>query len=213
MSYDSRAGWVVVIPVKPSALAKSRLGVLGPQRRMALAQAFALDTVTALAATTSVRAVLVVTRDHDARETFRRFSKVEVLVDRRSGMNEAIRQGAIWAIRYAPTAAVAVLPADLPAATPELVEVFLARASAHARSVLGDMEMIGTTALTALAGISIEPAFGPGSLQAHLRSGAVLVDGAGLEPLRRDVDIVEHLEAALLLGVGRATRQVVAAEA
>lgn len=197
-----------MIPVKRAVLAKSRLAELGVHQRMALAQAFALDTVSALAATPSVRAVLVVTPDRDAPERFGRFHNVVVLADRRSGMNQAVRQGAVWASRHAPAAAVAVLPADLPAATPGLVEILLARASAHARSVLGDAEMIGTTALTALAGSSLEPAFGPGSLQAHLRSGAVLVDGDGLEPLRRDVDVAEHLEAALRLGVGLATQHV-----
>jgi 2-phospho-L-lactate guanylyltransferase (CobY/MobA/RfbA family) len=72
--------------------------------------------------------------------------------------------------------------------------------------------MVGTTALTALRGTDLEPAFGPRSLRNHLRGGAVLLDGEGLEPLRRDVDLVEHLEAVLRLGAGGATRRVVAAE-
>lgn len=198
-----------MVPVKPAALAKTRLASFGATTRMALAHAFALDTVSALAAAPSVRAVVVVTGDRSAPETFASLRKVDVVVDLPGGMNRAVRRGAQWASQHAPSAAVAVIPGDLPAATPDVVEVFLARASAHARSVLADMEMIGTTALTAMAAVSLQPAFGRGSLRKHLRSGAVLVDTEGLEPLRRDVDIAEHLETALRLGAGEATRRAV----
>jgi 2-phospho-L-lactate guanylyltransferase len=57
--------WVCVVPVKGSAGAKSRLGEL-PETfpaRGELAEAFALDTVAALLATTMVERVLVVTAD------------------------------------------------------------------------------------------------------------------------------------------------------
>ncbi len=213
MSSDSEAGWAVVVPVKAARGAKTRLSGMRPERRMALAHAFALDTVCALAATPSVAAVLVVTSDPDAVEAFERLGKVDVLVDRAAGMNDAVREGAGWTGRHAPESALAVVPGDLPAATPELFEVFFARAGEHQRGVLADLEMVGTTALTARRGNDLEPAFGPWSLREHLRTGAVLIDPLGLEPLRRDVDLVEHLEAALRLGAGSATRAVVATSA
>lgn len=212
VSYDGGIGWAVVVPVKSAMGAKTRLSGLRPERRMALAHAFALDTVCALAAAPSVRVVLVMASDPNAVETFGRLSKVEVLVDRTAGMNEAVRRGVRWASRHVADAALAVIPGDLPAATPELFEVLFARAVRHRRGVLADMEMVGTTALTALRSTDLEPAFGPRSLRKHLRGGAVLLDAEGLEPLRRDVDLVEHLEAVLRLGAGGATRRAVAAE-
>jgi 2-phospho-L-lactate guanylyltransferase len=55
--------WVVVVPVKGTARAKSRLGA-HPERAH-LAEAFALDTVTALLAAPAVDRVLVVTGDDE----------------------------------------------------------------------------------------------------------------------------------------------------
>ena len=54
----------VVVPVKPPAVAKSRLGGLGDDVRRALASAFAADTVEAALASERVACVLVVTDDH-----------------------------------------------------------------------------------------------------------------------------------------------------
>ena len=52
------AQWTVIIPVKPAAIGKSRLG-LGPE----LARAIALDTVAAVVACDAVDRVIVVTAD------------------------------------------------------------------------------------------------------------------------------------------------------
>src|SRR3954452_4788739 len=55
--------YAVLVPVKPPAVGKSRLVGLGPDTRRALAEAFALDTVTACLAAQQVAEVLVVTDD------------------------------------------------------------------------------------------------------------------------------------------------------
>src|SRR6478672_1404810 len=57
----TRPTCVVVVPVKPPALGKSRLVGMTDEQRRELAEAFALDTVAAAAATAGVEAVLVVT--------------------------------------------------------------------------------------------------------------------------------------------------------
>ena len=58
--------WVVIVPVKGTARAKSRLGA-HPERSQ-LAEAFALDTVTALLAAPAVSRVFVVTADDEIAE-------------------------------------------------------------------------------------------------------------------------------------------------
>ena len=68
MSADARpTRCVVVVPVKPPTYGKSRLAGLADDHRRDLAEAFALDTVQAAAATPGVDAVLVVTDDHRLR--------------------------------------------------------------------------------------------------------------------------------------------------
>ncbi|MGC4943245.1 2-phospho-L-lactate guanylyltransferase [Kribbella sp. DT2] len=57
------APWILVVPVKRTAIAKSRLAAAYPQHRPELARAFAADTVDAALASPLVRAVLVVTDD------------------------------------------------------------------------------------------------------------------------------------------------------
>ena len=57
------ASWILVIPVKRTAIAKSRLAAAYPQHRPELARAFAVDTTAAALDSPLVRAVLVVTDD------------------------------------------------------------------------------------------------------------------------------------------------------
>src|SRR4051794_21453954 len=56
--------YAVLVPVKPPAVAKSRLGDLGDHARRDLAAAFAADTVEAVLGCRLVSRVLVVTDDH-----------------------------------------------------------------------------------------------------------------------------------------------------
>jgi len=209
--YDAVPGWVAVVPVKRLAVAKTRLGEATDERRVALARAFAWDTVAALDAAAAIAAVVVVTSDEQQGAALGRFEKVEVLSEDGNGMNAAVRQGAGWARQHWGAQGVAVFVADLPAATADSVETFLDRAAHHQRGVLADQELVGTTALTARPEAPLSPAFGPQSLRLHRASGATLVDLSGLDRLRRDVDVMEHLRTALRLGVGAATRRVVAA--
>ncbi|WP_433614077.1 hypothetical protein ACQP2P_06845 [Dactylosporangium sp. CA-139114] len=103
---------------------------------------------------------------------------------------------------------VVALTADLPAMRPEDLEsALVAAARAGRRAFVPDLEGTGTVLLAAPAGEALAPHFGPGSAAAHLRSGAVRLDGAW-PSLRRDVDTAADLDAAARLGLGTHTGQV-----
>jgi len=208
------AEWVVVIPVKATDAAKTRLAVEG---RRDLALAFALDAVAVARAATGVAAVCVVTSDSLAASAVTAVG-AEVVADPEpgahivgpaagageTGLDAAVRAGAAAARRRRPGAALAALPADLPALTADELADALALAGGHPRAVVGDTAGIGTTLLTALAGERLVPRFGGSSFARHVASGhAPLPAGPGL---RRDVDTSEELAAAIALGVGPHTR-------
>lgn len=56
--------FVVLVPIKPPAVGKSRLATMPDQQRISLATAFARDTIAASVAASGVAQVMVVTDDH-----------------------------------------------------------------------------------------------------------------------------------------------------
>jgi len=207
--YSPGKPWVAVVPVKDATRAKTRLTGESPTRRVDLARAFALDTVAALSSAPAIGLVVVVTSDPVLSVSWHSDSVI-VVVEVQRGMNEAVMTGVAWCRRHHGKSSLAVFPADLPCATAAATQHFLELASGYDRAVLPDLEQVGTTALTARAGVAPRPSFGPRSLAAHLASGAALVEGRGLDRLRRDVDEPAHLRAAVHLGVGRHTSCVLA---
>ena len=189
--------WVVVVPVKPAGLGKSRLaGFLGPTDRTALARAMALDTIEAAAATPGVERVLVVTSDDEVRA-----ATPFVVDDPGGGLNAAIRAGV--AVASLP---VAVLLGDLPALRPDDLHAALVLAAQHPRALVADAEGTGTTLLTAL--VALTPRFGVGSAGLHEADGHVRLDIPSGSTLRRDVDVPADIAAVARLGVGRRTATV-----
>ncbi len=173
--------WTIVIPVKGTAGAKSRL--FGTPE---LALAIALDTVeVALTAAP----VIVVTSPQSA-AAFEQLGAV-VIADPTSGLADAVRAG----ISAAGSGAVAVMLGDLPALRPDELADSLAAAALHRLTMVADVENEGTTLITALRAEDHVPAFGAGSRAAHRASGytelAVSLDSG----LRRDVDTPAHLSA------------------
>jgi 2-phospho-L-lactate guanylyltransferase len=218
--------WVVIVPVKPTAVGKSRLD---HPDRPALALAMAADTVAAAAAVDDdvLTAVLVVTDDPLARATVEALGPGRPVVvvgdEPDAGLNAALAHGAALAARRWPGRGVAALSADLAALRPgELRAALLAAsgpvppeagAAGSGRSVLADAAGLGTVLLAAAPGVELAPAFGPDSLAAHVRSGArdlTGILGAAVPGLRRDVDTLADLRAALALGVGSATGRTLA---
>lgn len=200
--------FAVIVPVKSPSHGKSRLGELPDDRRRELATAFALDTVTAAAATPGVVAVLAVTDD------FRFATQLgavgcEVIPDGvGEDLNATLVQAAAEAERRWPgTRPVAVL-ADLPCLRPDELEEVLAAVPVDAAGFVRDQAGTGTTVYAA-PGAAFSPRFGPDSARRHLQAGAIEVELAA-PSVRRDVDDLGDLAAALVLGVGVHTGAVVA---
>jgi 2-phospho-L-lactate guanylyltransferase len=206
--------WSLVVPLKPLALAKSRLaGAADDRLRPRLALAFAQDTVAAALACPAVRDVAVVTDDPAAAAGLTALGARIVPDSPAAGLNAALAHGAEVVRAARPSAAVAALNADLPALrTAELARA-LAAASVFTRAFLTDAAGIGTTLLCARPGAELRPAFGGPSRLAHLASGATEIMVDGLDSVRQDVDTGEDLAAALALGVGRHTAGRLAAGA
>lgn len=201
---DAPVRCVVVVPVKPPSLGKSRLVGLTDEQRRELAEAFALDTVAAAAATPGVEAVLVVTDDFRLAAALRG-TGVEVIPDGVSeDLNETLVQAAAEVVRRWPDAVPVALCADLPGLkSDELAGVLVeavAEVSAGRTAFVRDRAGIGTTLYAAAAG-SFAPSFGYDSAAAHERAGAAEI-GAAAPSVRTDVDDLADLGAALVGGVG-----------
>ncbi|WP_443074828.1 2-phospho-L-lactate guanylyltransferase [Streptomyces sp. NBC_01431] len=200
------ARWSLVIPLKPLALAKSRLAAaVGGELRPRLALAFALDTVAAALDCPVVRDVAVVTNDPLAGAQLAALGARVVPDSPGAGLNPALAYGAYRVRARRPAAPVAALNADLPALRPADLGRVLAAAAAFPRAFLADAAGIGTTFLSALPGVDLNPYFGGPSRAAHSASGAAEILLDGVDSVRGDVDTGADLRAALALGVGPAT--------
>jgi len=191
--------WVVLVPLKRLADAKTRLLLPGAARRR-LALAMAADVAAVAAGAGEVR---LVSADPEAG-----LLGVPVVDDVGGGLSLAVLAAAA-----AVPGPVAVLAADLPAARAADLVAALDAAAGSARAVLADTPGTGTVLLTAAAGRLLAPSYGEGSAARHRARGAVDLAG-GLPPvpgLRRDVDTLADLAAATALGLGPATSAVVTA--
>jgi 2-phospho-L-lactate/phosphoenolpyruvate guanylyltransferase len=202
--------WTIIIPVKDTRFAKTRLSPFSQPVRAALALAFALDATTAALTCPAVRAVLAVTNDDAAARELERVGAQVVSDTPNAGLNAALRHGAAHVRRHDPGLAVAAMSGDLPAVrTVDLTAAFAA-AAALPRWFVADADGIGTTLLAVKGAQPLAPSFGPRSRHEHRLSGATDLELADLERLRRDVDTVEHLWQAVRLGVGLHTARALA---
>ncbi|MFM9626625.1 MULTISPECIES: 2-phospho-L-lactate guanylyltransferase [Streptomyces] len=198
--------WSLVIPLKPLALAKSRLADTATDAlRPGLALAFAVDTVTAALACTAVRDVAVVTNDELAGRELAALGARIVPDDPRAGLNAALAHAAAAVRATLPDSAVAALNADLPALRPPELARVLDAAAQFPRAFLPDAAAIGTTLLAVVPGHELLPAFGTDSRARHRASGATELRPTAVDSVRQDVDTGEDLRAALALGVGPRT--------
>lgn len=196
------AGWTVVVPVKGTVAAKSRL-TGGTE----LALAIALDTVAAAIGAAVVERVIVVTTA-TAAASFEHLGAQVVVVDR-PGLSTAITAG----IAAAGERHVAVMLGDLPALQPRELTAALTVAREHPLAFVADADDSGTVLITALWASDHRPAFGAGSRAAHLDAGYIEVGQPRDSGLRRDVDTRAHLEAlAAEARLGERTRSLVVSE-
>jgi len=195
---------VVLVPVKPPAVGKSRLVGLPTELRRELAVAFALDTVTACLDTPGVGAVLAVTDDAAFSQRLAALGCGAVPDGVTGDLNACLRLAAAEAVRRWPLLSPVAVCADLPALRPRDLGSALGALPARAPSFVADAAGTGTT-MYAAPHDSFDPHFGPGSRVAHLQAGAVAVEG-DLASLRQDVDDLDDLHRVLRLGVGPHTR-------
>ena len=201
--------WVVVVPVKPSARAKSRLDVDGVGRAD-LARAIALDTLAAATACDLVAQVVVVTDDAAlAREAAMIPALRFVPEGDARGLDAAVAAGvaAIDPVGRMPRAA---LLGDLPALQPADLADALRAAASLPRAVVPDAEGTGSTLVTAGPGTPWESSFGDGSFARHVARGCVALPIPDASTLRRDVDTADQLDAARMLGLGPRTAALLA---
>jgi 2-phospho-L-lactate guanylyltransferase len=184
--------------------------------------------IAAAAAAGSVAAVLVVTDDPVVTDIAAGLGAL-VLPDRpAAGLNEALAYGAAHAQALWPERGRAGLAGDLPAARPDELTAALAAAARLGAAFVPDAEGTGTVLYAAAPGADFRPQFGPGSRNQHLATGAAeigpaeIVATAGIDAtaeqalmagLRRDVDTVDDLRQAAVLGLGQRTRALLLADA
>ncbi|MDE3721638.1 2-phospho-L-lactate guanylyltransferase [Nocardiopsis sp. N85] len=203
--------WSLVVPVKHLGRAKSRLApALGPHRE-GLALAIACDTVAAALACPAVAGVFAVTEDPRAGAELAALGAVVVTGEPGTGLNPALTHGARAARWVSPEAGVCALSADLPALRSSELTRVLAAAAGHGRSFLADSPGVGTTLYAATPGSRFAPAFEGASRERHLASGARELLVADVESVRRDVDTLDDLTAALALGAGPRTLRLAVA--
>jgi 2-phospho-L-lactate/phosphoenolpyruvate guanylyltransferase len=199
-----RPGWVVVVPVKRLAEAKTRLHPPGPApMRQRLALAMAQDTVRAVLACPEVSELVVVTDDPRAAPALVAMGAQVVPDQPAAGLNPAVTYAART---VAGRPALAAVTADLPALRPaELGDAL--RAVAGGRAFVADAAGTGTTLVAAPPGVELDPRFGDRSAARHAASGARPLTG-DWPTLRCDVDTVGDLAAAAELGLGPYTSAV-----
>jgi 2-phospho-L-lactate guanylyltransferase len=208
----SQARWDLVVPLKPTALGKSRLAAYAGPRRSELTRAMLLDTVSTALHSPEVATVLVVTDDGQI-ETALAGTGIHVIPDApAAGLNAAIRFGFDHVRARRPGSPVAAVTADLPALRADDLTAALVECAKHGRSFVSDAAGSGTTLLATTlaedrARNALAPEFGAESRAAHLRSGAAEITLA-VPSLRRDVDTEADLSDAVRLGVGPRTRVV-----
>jgi 2-phospho-L-lactate guanylyltransferase len=207
------AEWVVVLPVKGTVEAKSRLVPdAGEQRsaedRARLAIAFAADTVAAVLAAEGVAEAVVVTSEGSV-ALFGELGAIVVL-DPRAGLNAAIAHGIAEARRRRPDAPVAAMTADLPALRPGDVAAMLELARAHPLAMVEDKDGTGTTTILAAAGIPLVPHFGLDSARLHREAGHVDLPLDRGSRMRLDVDTEDDLALAKAEGLGAYSRALLA---
>lgn len=202
--------WVVVVPVKPSARAKSRLDVDGVGRAD-LARAIALDTLAAATACDLVAQVVVVTDDAAlAREAAMIPALRFVPEGDARGLDAAVAAG-VAAIDPSGRMPRAALLGDLPALRPADLADALRAAASVPRAVVPDAEGTGSTLVTAGPGTPWESSFGDGSFARHVALGCEPLAIPDASTLRRDVDTADQLDAARVLGLGPRTAALLAA--
>ncbi|MFJ6598509.1 2-phospho-L-lactate guanylyltransferase [Streptomyces violaceusniger] len=201
----------MLLPVKPFALGKSRLGSWAGAARRDIARAVFLDTMDAILHTPEVCRLIVVTADPEAHALAAGAGAEGIHEASVGGLNAAARLGAAAAAGHGAgvrTDPVAVVAADLLALKPRELASVLAEASRHPRAVLADHRGHGSTVLTAQDPSFLLPGFEGASRARHAANGAYEIAHSGVAGARLDIDVPGDLALAAALGLGTHTAAV-----
>ncbi len=177
--------WAIV-PVKPFALAKSRLsGILAPTQRAELSRYLFTHTLSVLAQVPLIRRTLVISRDPAALALARKLQANTVTESGVLDLNAALSRAAELARNFGAHAAL-ILPTDLPLLTPaDVIQMLETRTTAPltgrpspAVIIAPDRHEAGTNALFVRPVDVIPFSYGADSLATHLR----LARAAGVQP-------------------------------
>jgi 2-phospho-L-lactate guanylyltransferase len=199
--------WRVLVPIKQTTTAKSRLqgATRDPADHAELVHAIQLDTLNAILALSAHPQFGGLSVVGEPRPGFP--AAIEVLADAGGGLNAALATAAHTLATRFPDDGVMAVVGDLPALRPFDLLAVLDRAAQHPRSFVRDLDGTGTTLLAVAAGHSLTPLFGPDSAQRHAGSGAVELDAA--ISVRADVDDAADLRRCLELGAGSLTSRLI----
>jgi 2-phospho-L-lactate guanylyltransferase len=206
---STSSGWTIIVPVKQTMYAKTRLTGFDPTTRQALAVSFALDTVASALGCSLVTAVVVVTNDA-TKDRFVELGASVVPDQPDAGLNPALVYAAQHIRHASPGASLAAISSDLPALRSD--DLTRAITAAHQPGwFVADANGVGTTMVAAGSAAAWQPLFGGRSRAAHRAAGLEEIEISGLERLRRDVDTPVDLWDATRLGLGSHTQEVLAA--
>ncbi|CAN5802822.1 hypothetical protein BH23CHL8_BH23CHL8_15880 [soil metagenome] len=195
----------VVLPLRTLSGGKARLGgALDAEEREALILGMARRTIRVLRAWPACERITLVSPDADLIAALAGKTggdpepTVRALFQADEGLNEAIEQARAEALA-AGASSLLVLPGDLPELSTEALDrLLLAADAALAANHGGTLVAIapsdaraGTNALLLRPPDVIDPAFGPDSLEAHLRAAAA--GGAAVQVVR-DIDLAFDLD-------------------
>lgn len=183
-------GWHLVVPLKPAASGKSRLGA-----DEGVVRAIGISTVRAAVAAAGVAEVVVVTADSTTASALNGIPRLRIV---REHAPRGLRLAISSALMTIPTGAHrAVLLGDLPALRPVDLESALHDARHHARAFVADARGTGTTLVTARPGLAWRSAFGRASASRHRLLGLTELRVSLRSSLRHDVDTPRQLARAI----------------
>jgi 2-phospho-L-lactate guanylyltransferase len=193
-----RPGWRVLIPVKRLAKAKTRID-LDPPIRADLALAMCRDVVAAATRAPNVSQVHVLSADPRVAAAVRPLGADLWHAPGVRGLNAEL-EAALTAV---PTdRGVAMLMADLPCLTCEVVAEILDAAPITRASFVPDLADRGTTMLLHPPGVRVAPRFGRQSATAHGDVATPMTGNRSWWGARSDIDTLDDLEFAAQLDPG-----------
>jgi 2-phospho-L-lactate guanylyltransferase len=194
-STDSPSDVWAIVPVKRLSHAKQRLSpLLSGTERADLARAMLHDVLTALCATPELKGIVVVTGDPLVANVATLFGARVVADIPETGVNAAVQQG--LRTLDMPSAAVLIVPADVPFATASDLRLVIAELGQYPVVLAPASTDGGTNALAMRKAGLIAPSFGDDSFVRH--QAMARGDGADcgivrIEGLGRDIDCPEDL--------------------